>query len=113
MVKRISIAHRRRNMTRDNFALHWLGPHVDIARRIPGIRGYVINLVDHPDAVGFDGIAETWFDSVAAAEAGFGNEPIQSLLVEDRPKFLDRVEVFFVEEHQVIETPWSKPRDNG
>jgi len=92
-------------MTPEAFAAHWLGPHADIARQIPRIRGYLINLPHDPEAAGWDGIAETWFDSAEDARQGFESEPIRSLLAEDRPKFLGDVRVFFVDEHVVIPRP--------
>jgi uncharacterized protein (TIGR02118 family) len=102
MVKRISLARRRPGMSMQEFAAHWLGPHADIAQRIPGLRGYVINLIDDPELAGWDGIAETWFDSRDAAISGFASEPIRTELAADRPQFLAEVRVFFVEEHHVV-----------
>lgn len=105
MVKRVSLARRRHGMSRQAFADHWLGPHVEIVKTIPGLRGYVINLVHDPEAAGWDGIAETWFDSQEDAEAAFASEPIRSQLAADRPQFLAEVRVFFVDEHTVAVTP--------
>jgi uncharacterized protein (TIGR02118 family) len=102
MVKRVSLARRRQGMSKEAFAEHWLGPHAEIARRIPGLRGYVINLIHDPEVAGWDGIAETWFDSREDALAGFASEPIRSELAADRPLFLDEVRVFFVDEHAVV-----------
>jgi uncharacterized protein (TIGR02118 family) len=92
-------------MTSQDFAAHWLGPHAEIACGIPGILGYVVNLVDDPESTGWDGIAETWFESRDQAIAGFESEPTRSLLALDRPKFLDEVKTLFVEEHVVVEPP--------
>ena len=104
MVKRISLARRRPDLTRAEFAAHWLGPHSDIARSIPGLRGYRINLSRDPDSV-WDGVAETWFDSEEEAVAAFNTEPIKGLMTADRPKFLDEVIVFIADEHVVVEPP--------
>ena len=105
MVKRISLVRRRKDLTPEQFAAHWLGPHADIARTIPGLRGYRINLARDPDVAGWDGVAETWFDSEAAGREAFASEPLHSLLMEDRPKFIDFQAVFFVDEHVVAEPP--------
>jgi uncharacterized protein (TIGR02118 family) len=102
MVKRISLARRRQGMSMQEFAEHWLGPHAEIARRIPGLRGYVINLIQDPEMADWDGIAETWFDTREDAIAGFASEPVRTELAADRPLFLDEVRVFFVEEHSVM-----------
>ena len=70
-----------------------------------GASGYVVNLVEDPESVGWDGLAETWFESREQAVAGFESEPTRSLLALDRPKFLDEVKIMFVEEHVVVEPP--------
>ena len=105
MVKRVSLARRRKGMSMEEFASHWLGPHADIARAIPGLRGYVVNLVRDPELAGWDGIAETWFDSEEDAVAGFESEPVRTELAADRPQFLDEVRVFFVDEYTVVPHP--------
>lgn len=94
-------------MTIQAFGAHWLGPHAEIARGIPGILGYVINLVEDPESVGWDGIAETWFESREHAVAGFESEPTRTLLAQDRPKFLAEVRIVYVDEHVVIAPPKS------
>jgi uncharacterized protein (TIGR02118 family) len=112
VIKRISLARRRPDLSREAFAAHWLGPHAEIARSIPNIRGYIINLIDDPERVGWDGVAETWFDTRDDAVNGFESEPIVSLLRDDRPKFLDEVVVFFVDVHEVVPVAAS-PADGG
>jgi uncharacterized protein (TIGR02118 family) len=98
----VSLVRRRQDMSRPEFADYWLGPHADIARRIPGIRGYVINLFDDPAQSGWDGMAETWFESREDADYAFGTGPVAAELAADRPKFLDTVVIVMVEEHEVV-----------
>src|SRR6266571_4095099 len=108
MVKRITLARRRPGISRAAFAEHWLGPHAEIARRIPGIKGYLINVVDDPFESDWDGLAETWFDSRESAVRELASEPTQTLLAADRLKFLEKVDILFVSEHVVISPPrWS------
>jgi uncharacterized protein (TIGR02118 family) len=86
----------------DAFVRYWLGPHAEIARRIPGSRGYTVNVVRDHERAGWDGVAEMWFDSEADAEAAFSSEPVRSELAADRPRFLGHVEVFFVDEFPIL-----------
>lgn len=109
MIKRVSLAHKRRDLSTEDFVRHWLGPHADIARRIPGLRGYVVLVADDPEGAGCDGVAITWFDNREAAEAGFNTEPLRSELAADRPKFLEGVQVFFTEQHVVVAPPANDP----
>lgn len=109
MIKRVSIARKRPDLSREDFVRHWLGPHAEIAKQVPGLRGYVVFVADDPDTAGCDGIAITWFDSREDAITGFASEPIRSAIAADRPLFLDEVRVFFVEEHTVLQPPPGNP----
>lgn len=105
MIKRISIVRKRADLSREQFVRHWLGPHAELARRVPGLRGYVVLVSHDREAAGCDGIAITWFDSREAANAGFASETVRAGLAADRPLFLDDVRVFFVDEHVVVPPP--------
>ena len=107
MIKRVSLVRRKEGMTRDEFLAHWMGPHAEIVRQLPGLRGLRFGVVQSwtPEEDGWDGVGEIWFDSVAAAEAAFASEPVRSLLVEDRASFLGSAQACFVEEHTVVRPP--------
>ena len=110
MIRRVSFIRRRAGMTADEFHAHWLGPHADIVRRIPGLRGLRFNRVLNcvPSGAGWDGVGETWFDSIADADAAFGAEPFKTLLTEDRPKFIGEAQSCYFEEQ-----PGSGPPDEA
>jgi uncharacterized protein (TIGR02118 family) len=105
VIKRITLAKRRADMSHAEFAAYWLGPHVEIARDIPRALGYVINVADDPESAGWDGVAEMWFASRQDAEDAFRSEPIASALAADRPKFLGEYRVFLTEEHVITPPP--------
>jgi uncharacterized protein (TIGR02118 family) len=77
MIKRVSLVRRRDGMSREEFLAHWLGPHADIVRQLPGLRGLRFGIVQRwtPDDAAWDGVGELWFDSVEAADAAFATEP--------------------------------------
>jgi uncharacterized protein (TIGR02118 family) len=108
MVKRVSLVGRREGLTHEEFIAHWTGPHADIVRQLPGVRGLRFGVVLgdwNPLEAGWDGVGEVWFDSVESAEAAFAAEPYLSMLVEDRLKFLGRAQSCFVEELTVVVPP--------
>ncbi len=107
MIKRISLVRRKPGLTREQFLAHWMGPHAEIVRRLPGLRGLRFGAVRRwsPEEAGWDGVGEIWFDDIAAAEAAFKAEPHLSLLVEDRRKFLGEAQWCFVEEHTAVAPP--------
>lgn len=74
MVKLVALLKRKDGMTREAFANWWLHEHAPLARQLPGLRGYRINLTMPSDEEPmFDGTAELWFDSVEAMEAAFAS----------------------------------------
>lgn len=107
MIKRVSLVRRLPGMTHDEFVAHWTGPHVEIVRRLPGVRGLRLNVVEEwtSGAEAWDGIGEVWFDSVEAAREAFATEPFASDLAADRARFLGEAQVAFVEERTVVPPP--------
>lgn len=107
MIKRVSLIRRKEGMSREAFFAHWTGPHADIVRRMPGVRGLRFGKVESwtPEEAAWDGVGEVWFDSVEAAHAAFAAEPYRSMLIEDRKKFMREAQSCFVEEQTAIAPP--------
>ena len=107
MIKRISLVRRKPGMSHEEFLAHWMGPHADIVRGFPGLRGLRFGAVTrwHPEEAAWDGVGEIWFDSVEAAEAAFRAEPHISRLIADRALFLGEAQWCFVEEHTAVPPP--------
>jgi uncharacterized protein (TIGR02118 family) len=107
MIKRISLVRRKPGMTREEFLAYWMGPHAEIVRNLPGLRGLRFGVVQTwtPEDAAWDGIGELWFDSIEAAEHAFATEPHAARLREDRPRFLGEAQVAFVEEHTALLPP--------
>ncbi len=101
MIRRISLVRKRPDLTREEFVAAWTGEHVDYARRLPGLRGYVIHVLDGEDPP-VDGIAVTTFDSRADAERAFADPELAAGLGRTRDDFAESVEVFFAEEHVIV-----------
>jgi uncharacterized protein (TIGR02118 family) len=107
VIKRISLVRRREGMTREEFAAHWMGPHAEIVKQLPGLRGLRFGLVRSwtPPEAAWDGVGELWFDSIDDAHAAFATEPYASWLAEDRPRFSSELQNCFVEEHTAVPPP--------
>ena len=105
MIKRISFLRRKEGMSHEEFFAHWTGPHADIVRKMPGIRGLRFGLVQSGRRrKPWDGVGEIWFDSVEDAKA-FATEPYKSQLVEDRQKFMREAQSCFVIEQTKVAPP--------
>ncbi len=102
MVKLVGLIRKRDGMTDAAFAAHWLGTHTAIARRLPGLRRYTVNLMDRgrfPDAA-YDGFSELWFDSQEALDAAFAG-PVGAEITADIPEFIGRLVRVVVDEQEI------------
>lgn len=107
MIKRVSLVRRRKDLTHEEFVAHWTGPHADIVRGLPGVRGLRFGDVQawSPEEAAWDGVGEVWFDSIESAEEAFAAEPHRSRLVEDRKLFMGEAQSCFVVEHTAVAPP--------
>ena len=107
MIKRISFLRRKAGMTPEAFYAHWTGPHADIVRQLPGLRGLRFGRVKSwtPEEAAWDGVGEVWFDSIEAAHEAFATEPYLSMLVADRKLFIGEAQSCFVGEQTVVAPP--------
>ena len=101
--KRLGFQRRKAGLTQEQFVAHWVNVHAGLAKRLPRLRRYSINVIDrqrYPD-LGYDGFSELWFDSQADCEAAF-NSPEGAKLLADLQNYVDGVDPVFVEEHQIV-----------
>jgi uncharacterized protein (TIGR02118 family) len=85
-------------MAQEEFWDHYTGPHAAIARKLPDLRKMVLSRVVGQQSAEWDAVGELEFDDAAAADRAFAAPEIAELLAQDRPLFLGRSEVIFVEE---------------
>jgi uncharacterized protein (TIGR02118 family) len=107
VIKRVSLVRRRDGLTHEEFVAHWTGPHAEIVRALPGVRGLRFGDVQawSPPEAAWDGVGEVWFDSIEDAEAAFAAEPHHSRLVADRKLFLGEAQSCFVVEQTAVAPP--------
>ena len=94
-------------MSREEFGTYWTTTHADKARRVPGIKRYVINLA--PDLSGsgremaYDGFAEAWFENEADMKMS-NRSPELKVVLEDEKNLFDLATRFsvIVQEHVMI-----------
>lgn len=102
MIKRISLVWKRPELTDDEFRSLWLGEHVDHAKRLPGVREYVIDFVRQPPQGAPDAIATLRFDSREALESAFSDARLSEDLRRTREQFAQSVQVVIVDEQVVV-----------
>lgn len=102
MIKRVSLVWKHTHLSDEEFRRLWLGEHVDVARRIPGVREYSIDFVPQAPVGAPSGIATLRFDSRAALDAAFSDSKLNDELRRTRDVFAERVQVMIVDEHIVV-----------
>lgn len=107
MIKLVAFVRRRPDLSPERFGAYWTGVHAPLAARIPGMRGYRINLARDPGtlpAAPYDGSAEIWFDDRAAMEAGLAS-PEGVAAGADVANFAEPVRFLVTEEHVILPGP--------
>ena len=102
MIRRFSFVRKRPELSSEEFLARWTGEHIELAKRLPGLRGYVIHVIDD-DAAPYNGIAITTFDSRADADRAFSDPGLAEGLARTRDEFAASVDVYFTEEHVIVE----------
>lgn len=108
VILRISLLKRREDLTHAQFIEHWKGPHAEIVKRLPGVKGIqLIDIVATEMGELWDGLGIVLFDSIEAARAAFSDPRLRDMLVADRALFVRDVEVFYGEITASID--WKQP----
>jgi uncharacterized protein (TIGR02118 family) len=104
-MQRVVIYLRRRtDLPRPLFFDWWLGQHRALAEQLPGLRQYTISLAADEQEGPFDGMAELWFDDLAAAEAAFASPAGQAARA-DADAHVAQLARLHLTEHTIIAHP--------
>ncbi len=109
MIKMLALLTRKDGITHEEFVRHWYEIHGPLAHAVPGIRRYVQSHIvgtrsrpDIPDTnVEVDGIAELWYDDMAAFERAAAT-PEMKRLTDDGALFIGRIKSYIIEEREII-----------
>ena len=94
----------RTDLTQPVFFDWWLGQHRALAEQLPGLRQYTISLAADAQEIPFDGMAELWFDDLAAADAAFASPAGQAARA-DADAHVAKRECLNLMEHSIIDHP--------
>jgi len=102
MFKLIILLTKKEAMSDDEFARYLLEVHAPLARRMPGIIRYVVNMVQKPPGrePDFHAAAELWFDSREGMRKAFSSYQVEAAQ-KDTEKFTSKILTLFVNEHEV------------
>jgi len=102
LIKRTSLVWKRPGLSDLAFRTLWLGEHAELAKRLEGVRQYVVDFIPDAPVDLPSGIAVLRFDSHADLDRAFADEDLRGRLMETRAAFAARVEVFVVDECVVV-----------
>jgi len=102
MFKMIILLAKKPAMNDEEFAKYWLETHAPLARKMPGLRKYVVNVIQRPPnkEPDYHGIVELWFDDKEGMKRAFAS-PEGQATQQNSEKFTSLMTTFFVEEHVV------------
>src|SRR5262249_18826749 len=104
MQRAVFYLKRRADLARPAFFDWWLHPHGALAAQLPGLHRYIISLAADEQEGPFDGMAELWFDDLAAAETAFASTGGQAAHA-DADAHVSRLERLYLTEHTIIDHP--------
>jgi uncharacterized protein (TIGR02118 family) len=89
-------------MTDEEFARYWLHTHAPLAKKMPGVRKYVVNIVKKtPERESqYQGVVELWFDNTECMKMAFASTEGR-ITQEDTHKFANNMMVLYIDEHEI------------
>lgn len=109
MLKTIHLVKKKPELTFEDFRKYWLEEHVKIAKKLPGLKRYVINIVTKclSEYRPYDGIAELDFEDEESFKKAM-ESPVGQAVREDLLNFAENADILLVEE-KVVKKPRAKP----
>jgi uncharacterized protein (TIGR02118 family) len=104
VIKIAALIQRRPDVAPAEFLRIWREEHPRVVVKLPGLRRYRQNHpVQHRKLWAWDGMAELWFDDVAAVRNAF-NSAIAAEVRAHEQRFIDSSEWFLVEEKLIFDS---------
>lgn len=102
MFKLITLLTKKQAMSDEEFAKYLLEVHAALAKKMPGLRRYVLNIVQRPPnrEPEYHAVAELWFDDRENMKRAFSS-PEGELTQKDTGEFASRTTTLFIEEHEI------------
>ncbi|MEF8801095.1 MAG: EthD family reductase [Halolamina sp.] len=103
MVKMVALLVREDSLSHEEFATYWEEEHAPLVDDLPNVQRYVTSLPTDPEESAYDGLAELYFEDMAALGAAFDSAAGEALL-EDAAEFSDQEagDVLYMEETEQL-----------
>ncbi|MFW5935134.1 MAG: EthD family reductase [Halolamina sp.] len=99
MVKMVVLLVRAESLSYEEFRSYWEEEHVPLVEELPDVERYVTSHPTDPEKSAYDGVAEVYFEDMAALGAAFDSDAGEALLA-DAEEFSDQEagEVLYMDE---------------
>ena len=103
LFKLIILLTKKPTMTDQDFAHYMLEMHAPIAKKMPGLRKYVVSIVQRPPnkEPEYHGVAELYFDDRNGMKDAFSS-PQGQITQKDTENFTSRTMTLFADEHEIL-----------
>jgi uncharacterized protein (TIGR02118 family) len=101
--KMMILLKKKSGFSDEEFSRYWLETHAPLAKRMPGLRRYVVNIVKRPPGrePDYHGVVELWFDDKASMKEAFAS-PEGAATQKDTEAFTSGLMTMYIDEHQII-----------
>jgi len=103
LFKLMILLKKKPTFTDEEFAKYWLERHAPLAKRMPGLRKYVVNVVKRPPnrEPDYHGVVELWFDDVASMKKAFASSEGVATQ-KDTAEFTESLTTMYIDEHVIM-----------
>ena len=103
MFKMLILLKKKSASTDEQFAKYWLETHAPLAKKMPGLRRYVVNLVKRPPnrEPEYHGVVELWFDDIDSMKKAFAS-PEGVATQKDTEAFATDLMTMYIEERPIL-----------
>ena len=94
--------NKKESLTDQEFAKYWLDTHAPLAKKMPGLRKYVANVVRRPPnrEPDYHGVVELWFDDADSMKRAFAS-PEGLATQKDTETFTSKLTTLHIDEHAI------------
>jgi len=99
----VILLKKKDSLTDQEFAKYWLEKHAPLAKKMPGLRKYVANVVQRPPnrEPDYDGVVELWFDDRDSMKKAFTST--EGLATQkDTESFTRELTTLYIDEHSIV-----------
>jgi uncharacterized protein (TIGR02118 family) len=99
----VTLLKKKETLGDEEFAKYWLEKHAPLAKKMPGLRKYVVNVVRRPPnrEPDYHGLVELWFDDIDGMKKAFAS-PEGVATQKDTENFAAKLTTLYIDEHTVV-----------